>query len=372
MVIHGPEIIDSGHALRLLDYLEKFGRVRAALGGTMGRAAVIDAGLGERIESSSKRLPSDSLKDLQSSSDLIVLLNQAKSRESGMIFGSMVASRAGLSVPVLQIDCGGRFTAVLSSPGARGRAIASDMINIIDTDAIASEISRDLGLDLLQILAKERNSNASADGKIIIRKITGVLPGEKITINGKVVATATSTSVLIKAVDGKISEINGADIKLHGLEKLTPSLDLEKAIIRSGTIRRTKAEPRVIPCLGNEAVLIDHCAEEAFELAKGACAAVIVGDDTTTIAGDILYRLGVPYVGIIDGDIDGISLSSGKRPEGSVVLKLKPGYDDVVGKRIKQKIFQGGFKTSLNFEALIRAVTSIAGDLIVETDKSHS
>jgi hypothetical protein len=181
-----------------------------------------------------------------------------------------------------------------------------------------------------------------------------------------------SPSVLIKAVDGKISEIKGAEVKFHGLEKIPPSLNLEKAVIRSGTIRRTKAEPRVIPCLGNEVVLIDHCAEEVFEIAKESCAAVIVGDDTTTIAGDILYRLGIPYVGVIDGDLDGISRSLEKRPEGSVIFKLKPGYDDVVGVYIKQEIFQMGIKASLSFEDLIRAVIAIAGDLIVETDKMPS
>lgn len=46
MVIHGPEVIDSGWAVKLLSYLTKFGRVEAALGGTMGRVAAIDAGPG--------------------------------------------------------------------------------------------------------------------------------------------------------------------------------------------------------------------------------------------------------------------------------------------------------------------------------------
>ena len=39
-------------------------------------------------------------------------------------------------------------------------------------------------------------------------------------------------------------------------------------------------------------MLIDHAAENSYELASGAELAVTIGDDTTAIAGDILYRLG--------------------------------------------------------------------------------
>jgi hypothetical protein len=55
-------------------------------------------------------------------------------------------------------------------------------------------------------------------------------------------------------------------LKSHGLEKL-PFVDLEKAIIRSGNIRRTKATsaiPRVNEEGSEGAAFIDHCAEDAF------------------------------------------------------------------------------------------------------------
>lgn len=45
-------------------------------------------------------------------------------------------------------------------------------------------------------------------------------------------------------------------------------------------------------------------AEDAFEAAPGASLAVTVGDDTTQIAADILARLGIPVIGIVDGDLD--------------------------------------------------------------------
>jgi hypothetical protein len=42
---------------------------------------------------------------------------------------------------------------------------------------------------------------------------------------------------------------------------------------------------------GISAVFIDHCAEDAFELALGADLAITVGDDTTAVAGDILIEI---------------------------------------------------------------------------------
>jgi hypothetical protein len=42
VVVHGPEIIDSGGALSLINYLKKRASVAAVLGGTMGRVVVID------------------------------------------------------------------------------------------------------------------------------------------------------------------------------------------------------------------------------------------------------------------------------------------------------------------------------------------
>ena len=61
VVVHGPGIIDSGWAMKIIDYLSNYGNVRCRLGGTMGRTAVIDAGLENIINISMKLLPSESL-----------------------------------------------------------------------------------------------------------------------------------------------------------------------------------------------------------------------------------------------------------------------------------------------------------------------
>lgn len=47
LVIHGPEVIDSGEAKRILEKLSCVGKVETKLGGAMGKTAVLDAGLEE-------------------------------------------------------------------------------------------------------------------------------------------------------------------------------------------------------------------------------------------------------------------------------------------------------------------------------------
>ena len=98
-------------------------------------------------------------------------------------------------------------------------------------------------------------------------------------------------------------------------------------------------------------VLIDHAAEYTFELAANAELAVTVGDDTTAIAGDILSRLGIPILGITDGDCDNLACRTEIFP-GSVVLRLAAGNDDILGKKLKQELLGG--ENSAVLEGYIR------------------
>ena len=50
IVVHGPNIIDTGYALKLIELIKDYGDVSVRLGGTMGRTAVIDAGLENIID----------------------------------------------------------------------------------------------------------------------------------------------------------------------------------------------------------------------------------------------------------------------------------------------------------------------------------
>ena len=68
------------------------GEVSAKLGGTMGRTAVIDAGLENVIDTSQRLKPSESIGALSATSDVVFLLNHGKTTETGRAFGSIVIS----------------------------------------------------------------------------------------------------------------------------------------------------------------------------------------------------------------------------------------------------------------------------------------
>lgn len=349
VVIHGPEVVDTGFALQALEWLEGHGDVVAVLGGTMGRVAVIDAGLEGRIDISRRRSPSQSVRDLQHS-DLTVLLNHAKSRETGLVFGASVAARARPANPLIQADSGGRFVVTHANPSGLSNAIAN---------GLASRF----GFEILNACMPD--DALRQEGDVIVRRMSGVLPGERISVNGTVIGTATDTHVEIVARDGRIVGARGIDLKMHGLEKL-PHLDLRSAILRSGSVRRTAGmlKPRIGSMRdgrNGRFAIVDHAAEEAFERASDASFVITIGDDTTAIAGDVLSRLGIPVLGIVDGDPDGIC-NGLVMLEGSVVVRVKEGNDDIIGKAL-ESISEKRRPSSLD-EAL-DIVREVAGDRIV-------
>jgi hypothetical protein len=363
MVVHGPEIIDSGHALQLIDHLKQMGKVKVVLGGTMGRVAVIDADLEGIISINTRRRPSISIRDMAGDSDIIIVLNQAKSRETGLVFGTMVARLAGIDKPLIQIDCGGRFVADLTLSH-----FASDSEDINEEGLrVAARLAADLGLDLLR--PRPRDCTL-IQGDTVRRILTGVIPGELISVNGTVIGRAIGAEVEIEAKGGRIVALKGAEPKAHGLEKLS-RVDLDNAIIRSGSIRRSTARPRIGENRGEGAAFIDHCAEDAFEAAKGAAVALTVGDDTTAIAGDILARLGIAVVGIVDGDADHLAQSLTILP-GSIIIRVRPGYDDIIGRWASEEIFRGEERISISTRDLANRVADLAGELLLERKKVRS
>ena len=84
---------------------------------------------------------------------------------------------------------------------------------------------------------------------------------------------------------------------------------------------------------------MSHAAEDIYKL-KDSDLVVTVGDDTTLVAADILYRFNVPIIGITDGDLDRV-VEEGFRTVGSMIVELESGWDDIIGNKIFLELFNG-------------------------------
>ena len=65
---------------------------------------------------------------------------------------------------------------------------------------------------------------------------------------------------------------------------------------------------------------------------------ITVGDDTTLISSDILYRFDIPVVGITDGDLDKV-VEDGFKVKNSIIFEVESGFDDIIGQNIKSEMF---------------------------------
>lgn len=332
IVLHGPEIIDTGSAKSIIEIFKKAHCTNAILGGTMGRTAVLDAGLEDIIDISQGRTPSETINALKGKIDLAILLNHGKTLDTGRHFGRIVASKLDPSVPFIHIerpDSDGRIIYYASRTKRCAEYIRGLLKEYSDYDlAIEQE-------NLLPLYVRP-------DKDLLIRRVFGAFPGENIRLDGVVIGEVTHPGLEIVCKDGKVTELRGGKIKQHGIEKLNErKINIFTARVKTGNIRRTKHNPRIkdIRFRRNDmnVALIDHCAESTFELIKDADLVVTVGDDTTAVAADVLTRLGIPVIGITDGDPDSI-IEDTQIPEKSVIIRVREGHDDIVGKDIFEKL----------------------------------
>lgn len=340
VIVHGPEAVDTGLASRVIDLVSSIGPVRAMVGGTTAMAAVIDAGLERTIDISCRELPSAAIRRASADSDLILLVNQGKDRESSLAFGRLVDSKTVTDIPLMQIE--DRLSILWAGP-----------------DQALEGLLALLGGEVL-----DRRGAVPARNEDV-RVLSGVRPGENIWINGHVIGRAEGSQVTIgRSPDGSLVA-RGVRTKSTGIERLG-SFDLRNAIIRSGHVRRTCAKPRSLGSHKTMACLIDHCAEDSLFRCRDAAYAVTVGDDTSKIASALLYRLGVPVIAITDGDEDGISSEELLYP-GSYLFRLAPGNDDQVGAEIARSCFSEGhcIKAELKIEDMAALVRAACGAKIL-------
>ena len=144
VVVHGPNIIDSGYALKLIELLKTYGEVSARLGGTMGRTAVIDASLENVIDITRKLVPSDSLKIFYDDNvDVIFLINYGKSDVTGQVFGYKVYNHyidkiSSNDIPVIQIERPGEADGSVICWN-NDLEIARDLSQKLDLDIVTPE-----------------------------------------------------------------------------------------------------------------------------------------------------------------------------------------------------------------------------------------
>ncbi len=359
IVLHGPEIIDAGGAKNIIEAFREH-EVIAKLGGTMGRTAVLDAGLEDMIDISQGLTPSETLNGLKDSIDLAILLNHGKTLETGKHFGRMVASKLVSTLRFVHIespDCNGRI--IYYTPQAKG--CAEHVKKIL--------MKRDKNYDL-QIEQDDPNPLCiRSEGGVVVRSICGAFPGEHIRLDGIIIGEITGPEPEIVCKEGSIVEFRDGKIKPHGLEKLkSRKIDLFTARVKTGHIRRTKHRRKVktVPEKPFKTVaIIDHCAESTFELVEDAGIVITVGDDTTSIAADILTRFGVPIIGITDGDLDCI-LEDTEIPTGSVIIRVREGFDDIVGREVFEKLMKSEQKLHMqNSKELLAGIIALAEKYVV-------
>ena len=162
-------------------------------------------------------------------------------------------------------------------------------------------------------------------------------------MNGIIIGKVTDDNLTIIAKDNRIIEMIGGEIKNHGIEKFG-QVDLTKAIIKTGLLRTTEnIKPLSIKHIPNKklmAIFLNHAAEDIYKYNQ-ADVLVSIGDDTTLLSSDILYRFNIPIIGITDGDLDKVVLKGFKLDE-SLIIQVQSGFDDIIGHSIHEKIFNNG------------------------------
>lgn len=357
IVVHGPEIIDSGFAEKIFAILKNLDEninLQIKLGGTIGRIAVIDNNLENIIDISEKLVPSKSLKKLENN-DVLLLLNYGKSKITGHTFGKIVVERANLNKPVIQVERPGEKDGTILLWGNKNFDFENDeeILKILET------LSKHLSLSFETCISD--GLNFWTEENMCFRKINGVDVNESIMLNGIIIGKSIQNEVVIVSENGKIVDIIGGNVKWHGVEKLG-DIDLQKVVIKTGILRKNPSKSFDGPKYNlnseiGELVFINHAGEDTLEFIKDKkiSAALTVGDDTTTVCGDILARFGIKIIGITDGDKDDILKNPVVFP-GSVVFLIKNQKDDDVGDLIHSEL---RYKNLESFEYYVENIKEI-------------
>jgi hypothetical protein len=290
----------------------------------MARVAALDKHL-TFVDTSQNIHTSDALNHV-SDREVLVLANCGKTSETGRVFGQIVSSRVRRSV--IQVERPGLIDgSVILWRGADGDTSR-------DVQYVARHLSDRLSLKLVK--KHKRELSVEHTDEVVTRHIYGARIGEPLLVQGMVVGTVVDVDVALIVERGRIVDIAGVAMKAHGLEKIG-NIDLSTAYVKTGHLRpsnevcvqRSMVPAR--PLQRGSVTFVNHRADETLEsVNESTICAITVGDDTTSICGDILSRAGIPIIGITDGDGDGL-YSGTYQVEASLTLRLCNASDDEIG-----------------------------------------
>lgn len=303
MVLHGPEIIDSGNAALLARLIKP---VRIIVSGVMARTAAEESGLPVEF---SGIPPSMTMKDLGKQ---CFLANQGKTPLSGRVFGEIVSLRLAPQ-GLVHLETADRCIYLWNE----GDEVLAETLSILT------------GFVLVRATSSRNRSDE-------VREIRGCVPGEAVFVNGIVIGSATEEIVRIGNTAGHVVPLSGLIPKEHGLEKLG-SVHIDTAWCKSGDVR--SAAPLVCrPRHSSGRILVvDHCAHEIYQrIGPDVCGILSIGDDTTAVCGHIGAHLGIPIFGVVDGDAD-LVVPYGQAT-GSVVVETVRERDDDIGREIAERL----------------------------------
>ncbi len=350
ILFHGPEVFDSGWAQKIVQALATTAPLRCFLAGTMGRTAAIDSGLAG-IECPGSQ-PSQILKEMHHEVDQIVFANCGKSPSSGLLHGAMIAAKVDIGIPLIQIECSAGLLVELNS---------------IRCPQLIEALERRLGLRR-HCGVVNPDSIWEENGRVC-RRLTTSAAGDFVLADGIVIGRATGEEIVIECLGRRVVGARGITIKKHGLDKLDRlgGIDLKSVkLATTRTLRRMGRTPRIAKRGGTGMAFVDHAAARIFERMRGAEGAVTVGDDTTAIVGDILYRFQMPVIGITDGDGD-VILENARITPGSVVFTVR--QDDAFGLTVFTEVFQNRSVIEDSFEAVCEHISALAREELVRMQK---
>ena len=312
MVVHGPEIFDSGEVAWLQATVKPS---RTIVAGVMARTAAEESHL--PVEFCGKP-PSEILRMTPGA---VFLANRGKTARSGRIFGEIVASRLA-ERGLVYLECSSR-TIFCWNRGDR---------------MLATTLAHQTGYEVADGTA------TGYPGAVVpeiqkTREIRGCIPGESVYVNGIIIGRATAGTVVVRWNGVQVEAVSGLVPKPHGIEKLSRAgcVDIATAWCKSGSIRMAGAKTAGHAPGTGRVLVIDHCGHEFYaRMPDDCCGVLAIGDDTTAVCGHISLHRGIPVLGIVDGDQDLIVPSVFAR--GSVVVETIAERDDDVGAELSRRV----------------------------------